>query len=80
MLQGNCAEWIVEALELDTNIPELAGFTPVQFRDCYAGTVGGKTVDVGDGTTINMDSSNGTLISQAGIVSSSEVDVRYVGP
>jgi hypothetical protein len=78
MLQGNVAEWIVEALEIDSNVPELAQYSPVDFRECNGGTVGGKSVQVGSGNTINMVDGSGNVISKAQIVNATEVQVNYV--
>ena len=77
-LRGNCAEWIVEALEIDTGIPELAQYTPVEFTDCNAGTVGGTTVQAGSGNTINMVDGQNNLISQGQILGPTQVQVTYV--
>ncbi len=78
-LQGNCAEWIVEALETGPNgAPELAQYTPVEFTDCNAGTIGGQTVQAGSGNTINMVDSNGAVISTGEIVGPTAVQVGFV--
>jgi hypothetical protein len=77
-LSGNCAEWIVEALEIDTNVPELANYTIVEFTECNAGTIGGITVQPGGGNTINMVDSTNSVISRGKILSATEVQVSYV--
>jgi hypothetical protein len=77
-LQGNCAEWIVEALEIDTNTPELAQYTTVEFTECNAGTVAGATVQAGGGSTINMVDGGGNVISKGEILGATEVQVEYV--
>jgi hypothetical protein len=78
-LQGNCAEWIVESLEIDTNVPELAKYTPVVFTECNAGTVGRQTVQAGNGNTINMVDAVGNVISKGAILNATSVEVTYTG-
>jgi peptidase A4-like protein len=78
-LSGNCAEWIVEALAIDTPTPELAIYGQgITFTDCNAGTVSGRSVDLSAGSIINMVDASNKLISQAYIVSPTEVSVSYV--
>ena len=78
-LSGNCAEWIVEALAIDTPTPELAIYGQgIAFTDCNAGTVSGRSVDLSTGSTINMVDSSNKPISQAFIGSPTEVTVSYV--
>jgi hypothetical protein len=78
-LQGNCAEWIVEALATGPGgAPELGQYNTVEFTDCNAGTAGGQTVQVGSGNTINMVDSTGTVISTGEIVGPTSVQVSYV--
>jgi hypothetical protein len=78
-LQGNCAEWIVEALETGpNNAPELAKYTPVTFKNCKTVTVKDKLVDSGSGNTINMVNSSNHVISKGKLVGSDEVQVSYV--
>jgi hypothetical protein len=77
-LQGNCAEWIVEALEIDTNAPELAQYTTVEFTECNAGTVAGATVHADSGNTINMVDGNRAVISEGAILGPTQVQVQYV--
>jgi hypothetical protein len=77
-LQGNCAEWIVEALKASDGMPELARYSKVQFTECYAGTVGGKTINAGSGNTINMINASSVVISQGQLVGANEVQVSYV--
>ncbi|HTS26338.1 MAG TPA: A4/G1 family peptidase [Bryobacteraceae bacterium] len=76
VLQGNCAEWIVEALNTGPHgATELAKYTPVKFTDCVAVTVQGKYLYPSDGNTINMTNSSGTVISEGKIYG--EVEVVY---
>jgi len=78
-LQGNCAEWIVEALETGpANAPELAQYTTVDFTECNAGTAGGKTVQASDGNTIDIVDATNAVISEGEILSTTEVQVSYV--
>ena len=77
-LRGNCAEWIVEALEIDTSTPELAQYTTVEFTECNAGTVGGVSIQSGSGNTINMVDGGGSVISEGQLVGSTQVQVSYV--
>jgi peptidase A4-like protein len=66
-LVGNCAEWIVEALEIDTSVPELASYGSVYFDGCVAGASDQTLLQAGDGNTINMIDANGKVISRAEI-------------
>jgi hypothetical protein len=78
-LSGNCAEWIVEALAIDTPAPELAIYGQgITFTDCNAGTVSGRSVDLSTGGIINMVDASNKPISQANIASPTEVTVSYV--
>ncbi len=79
-LSGNCAEWIVEALALDTPTPELGIYGSVSFTDCYAGTVSGRSIDLSTGGTITMVDASNQPISKAFIQGPSEVTVSYVYP
>jgi hypothetical protein len=80
-LLGNCAEWIVEALAINTQTPELAKYGIVNFSDCNAGTVAGRSVNLSTGNTINMvDEPTNKVISQATIFNPTAVTVAYVYP
>jgi hypothetical protein len=79
-LIGNTAEWIVERLEIDTNVPELARYGDVYFDEANAGTVAGATLQPGSGNTINMVDENNQVISQGVIETSTLVQVKYAGP
>ena len=75
-LAGNVAEWIVEALETGPNSePELAKFDKVVFTDCHAGTVGGASLDSGEGGLVNMVNNSGS--ATASLVGQTEVVVTY---
>jgi hypothetical protein len=77
-LQGNCAEWILEAPETGPGgQPELAKFATVHFTQCSATTVRDKTVLPNSGNTINMLGST-NVISEGKFVGSNEVQVSYV--
>ncbi len=79
VLAGNCAEWILEALETGPKgQPELAKYTTVKFTNCAAVTVKAKTLYPDQGNTINMVNSGGTVISKGTDVGTREVDVSYV--
>ena len=78
-LQGNCAEWILEALETGPKgEPELAKFTTVDFTQCSAITVRDKTVLPDSGNKINMVDKSGSVISKGEFVGSNKVQVSYV--
>ena len=77
-LSGNCAEWIVEALAIDTPTPELGIYGSVSFTDCNAGTVSGRSVDLSTGSTITMVDASDQPISRAFIENPTEVTVSYV--
>jgi Peptidase A4 family len=78
-LQGNCAEWIIEALETGPkSAPELAKYTTVDFTNCSAISVKDKTVLPDSGNTINMVNSSNQVISKGAFVGSNEVQVSYV--
>jgi hypothetical protein len=79
LLQGNCAEWILEALETGPgNAPELANYATVKFINCAAVTVKAKTPYPNEGKPINMVASSGATISKGQIIGTREVDVSYV--
>jgi Peptidase A4 family len=64
-LVGNSAEWIVEALEIDTSEPELASYGSVYFDGCVAGA-SDQLLQAGDGNTTTC-LTNGKVISRAEI-------------
>jgi hypothetical protein len=78
-LVGNCAEWIVEALEIDTSVPELASYGSAYFDACFAGTSNGAELQAGDGNTINMLDANGNLISRGSIENPHLIRCLYEG-
>jgi hypothetical protein len=78
LLKGNCAEWIIEALEINTSAPELAKYTTVDFKDCATVSVKDDVIYPGSGAPIDMVNSGGAVISKGSIVSSREVQVAYV--
>jgi hypothetical protein len=79
VLQGNCAEWILEALETGPHkAAELAKYTTVKFTNCAAVTVKDKVLYPDKGNTINMLNSSGGVISKGKIVGTREVEVSYV--
>jgi hypothetical protein len=78
-LQGNCAEWIVEALEIDTNTPELARYGDVFFDGANAGTVSGASLQAGSGNVINMVNASNQVISTGMIETPTLVKCSYTG-
>jgi len=76
---GNCAEWIVEALETGPGgKPELAEYTTVKYKNCGAHTLGDKDVKANSGTVIDMINSGGSVISKGKILGATGVEVKYV--
>jgi len=70
-LAGNCAEWIIEALETGPNkAPELAHYTTVYFNQCAAVTVKDKVILPNSGNTINMVNSSNKVISEGSFLGS----------
>jgi Peptidase A4 family len=79
-LQGNCAEWIVEAIQIDIFDAEVASYGDVYFAGAGAGTVRGDFVNAGSGDTINMLDFNGKVVSYGDIEGTTLVGARYSGP
>lgn len=79
-LMGNVAEWVVERLSINTNDPELAQYGEVYFSEMNAGTVKGQFLQGGTGNTINMVDASNNVLSEGIILTSTTVEVRYVGP
>ena len=79
-LEGNCAEWILESLEIDTSVPELASYGAMYFDACISGTTDGTYLNAGNANTINMLSSNGNVISEGVIENETLVRCTYEGP
>ena len=75
---GNCAEWIVEALENQDGVPELANYSTVEFTQCSAGTIGGKTVLANSGINVNMVNANGAVVSKGDLLGPNQVKVSFV--
>jgi hypothetical protein len=70
-LKGNCAEWIIEALEAGPHkTPELAEYNSVYFNQCAAVTVKDKVVLPNTGNTINMTNSSNKVISKGSFLGS----------
>jgi hypothetical protein len=79
-LAGNSAEWIVQALMINSPFPALARYGSVYFDSAFASTVGAVLLDAGSGNTINMVSSGGgRVISAPVLVTPSLVKVSYTG-
>lgn len=79
-LAGNCAEWVVERLEIDTGTPELARYGDVYFAAANAGTVANTLLNAGSGNVINMVDDSGNTISTGLIETPTLVQARYTGP
>jgi len=78
-LTGNCAEWIVERLEINTSAPELARYDNVLFTEANAATVSEALFDAGSGNVMDM-TANGHVISEGVIESATQAEVKYTGP
>jgi hypothetical protein len=81
LLHGNCAEWIVEALDTNDGKPALANYTPVVFSHCNAGVIRGtaaKTKSVGSGKCINIVNSRGKIVSKGKKITRTKLRVSYV--
>ncbi len=78
-LAGNCAEWIVERILVDSSPPELARYGEVYFGDAQAGTASGALIRAGTGNTIDMVDVTGT-ISAGMIETPTLIQVKYTGP
>jgi Peptidase A4 family len=76
---GNSAEWVVEALAIDTAGPELARYGDVYFDECNASTSANVLRRPDQGNTINMTDSTGAVISRGTIETPTLVQVRYTG-
>ena len=70
---------IVEALEIDTNTPELASYGEVFFDDANAGTVNGASLQAGSGNVIKMLNASNAVISTGTIETPTLVKVAYSG-
>lgn len=78
LLQGNTAEWIIEALEINTSTPELAPYTTVDFTNCATVSVKDDVIYPNSGATINMLNGSNQVISKGSIIGQREVQVSYV--
>jgi Peptidase A4 family len=77
-LAGNCAEWIVERIPVDSSPPELARYGEVYFDDSQAGTASHALIQAGTGNTIDMVDVTGTI--SAGIIETPTlIQVKYTG-
>lgn len=75
-LGGQNAEWIVEDFDEGGSQVAFANFGTVTFTDCVART-SSETLDVSGATIIDIKTSAGTILTDASIPSSSEVQVVY---
>lgn len=79
-LEGNCAEWILESLEIDTIVPELASYGAMYFDACNCGTTDNTSLNASNANTMNMLDSSGNVISQGAIENQTLVRCTYEGP
>jgi hypothetical protein len=77
-LGGQNAEWIVEDFMVNGALVPLANFGTVNFEDCVAST-GSQNLGPGDATVIEIENSNGVVLTGVEIVSESAVHIVYSG-
>jgi hypothetical protein len=75
-LGGQNAEWIVEDFESGSSLVSFADFGTVVFSNCVAST-GSESVGTDGATIIEIEDSNGNVLTDVSIPSSSEVQVVY---
>lgn len=75
-LGGQNAEWIVEDFDEGGSQVAFANFGTVTFTDCVAKT-SSETLGVSGATLIDIKTSSGSILTDASIPSSSEVQVVY---
>jgi hypothetical protein len=75
-LGGQNAEWIVEDFDEGGSQVAFANFGTVTFTDCVAKT-SSETIGVSGATIIDIKTSSGSILTDASIPSSSEVQVVY---
>jgi hypothetical protein len=78
-LGGQNAEWIVEDFLSNNVMVPFANFGTVKFTSASAGISSGSSVGTTGADVLDI-SQNGTILTDASIPSSSEVDVKYTGP
>lgn len=71
-LNGNCAEWIVEAPTVGGSLAKLVDYGATFFDNSYAYTKNNAMVNAGTGTTINMVDGSNNVLSQ-GIIEAAQV-------
>ncbi|KAG0649895.1 Aspergillopepsin-2 [Hyphodiscus hymeniophilus] len=76
-LGGQNAEWIVEDYENGGSLVPFANFGTVAFSSCVAGTADGQSVGTVGATVLEMKDSNGNVLTDVSLPSSSEVQVVY---
>src|SRR6202022_1407353 len=84
-LKGNVAEWIVERIEINSDTPELAGYSAVQFSDAKAFTDDGQILQTNDqnvkwDTIYMVDDSGNNIISKGSSEVPAVVQCTYVAP
>ena len=73
-------EWILESLEIDTSVPELASYGAMYFDACNSGTTDLTLLNAGNANTMNMLDSSGNVISEGVIENQTLVRCTYEGP
>lgn len=75
-LGGQNAEWIVEDFESGGSLVSFADFGTVTFSNCVAST-GSESLGTDGATIIEIEDSNGNVLTDVSIPSSSEVTITY---
>ena len=78
-LTGNCAEWIVEALELGSTSPMLARYGGIFFNECNCGNNAGIVQSLSDASVISMNDPSGKIISTGEVKLPNLLCVAYTG-
>ena len=78
ILQGNCAEWIVEAPTVGGSQSALADYGATFFDESYAFTTARVQVNAGTGDTINMVDSAGNVVSETLIEAPQLIKVSFI--
>ncbi len=78
-LQGNSAEWVVEAPTVNGGQSALADYGEVFFSSCEAVTTANATIDGGTGDNINM-TAGGNTVSDGILLTSTVIECSYAGP
>jgi hypothetical protein len=76
-LGGQNAEWIVEDFESGGSLVPFADFGTVVFSNCVAGASDGSSSGTDGATIIEIEDTNGNVLTDVSTPSSSEVQVVY---